>query len=279
MSNESATRQLQDLFNLAGQTAVITGGSGGLGSAMAHALGQAGANVVILGRRAEAARATAAEIEAHGGYALGLSCDVTNRDALEKVQEQIVDTFGPVDILVNGAGGNSPQASTSAERSFFELDGAAVDHVFDINFTGTLKCCQVFGRGMAERKTGTIINIASMSSLRPLTRVPVYSAAKAAITNFTQWLAVHMAQEYSPDIRVNAIAPGFFLTDQNRFIMLDQQGGYTARAQKILAQTPMNRLGEASDLVGTLLWLVSPASRFITGIVVPVDGGFSAFAV
>lgn len=274
MSNE-----LQSLFDVQGQTAVITGGSGGLGGAMAHALAQAGVNVAIISRRAETALKTAQEIQLAGGHALGLGCDVGDRAALEQALAQITSAFGPIDILVNGAGGNQPGATTSPSLSFFDLDNDAVDAVFDLNFSGTLKCCQVFGRGMAERKHGCIINVASMNSLRPLTRIPAYSAAKAAVTNFTQWLAVHMAQEYSTDIRVNAIAPGFFLTDQNRFLMTDAQTGeYTPRGKTVLAHTPMGRLGDPADLVGTLLWLVSPAAKFVTGIVVPVDGGFSAFS-
>lgn len=276
MSNEL---DFQSLFNVRGQTAVITGGSGGLGGAMARALAQAGVNVAVISRRAETSLKTAQEIQSAGGRALGLACDVGDRVALERALKQVTSAFGPVDILVNGAGGNQPGATTSPSLSFFDLDNDAVDAVFDLNFSGTLKCCQVFGRGMAERKHGCIINIASMNSLRPLTRIPAYSAAKAAVTNFTQWLAVHMAQEYSVDIRVNAIAPGFFLTDQNRFLMTDAQTGeYTPRGKTVLAHTPMNRLGDPADLVGTLLWLVSPAAKFVTGIVVPVDGGFSAFS-
>ncbi|GAC1473278.1 MAG: SDR family oxidoreductase [Ktedonobacteraceae bacterium] len=269
----------QSLFSIQGQTAVVTGGSGGLGGAMASALALAGANVAIISRRVENAQKTAQEIESAGGRALGLACDVGDRAALEQALVHITSTFGPVDILVNGAGGNQPGATTSPTLSFFDLDSDAIDAVFDLNFAGTLKCCQVFGRGMAERKRGCIINVASMNSLRPLTRIPAYSAAKAAVTNFTQWLAVHMAQEYSPDIRVNSIAPGFFLTAQNRFLMTDAQTGeYTPRGKTVLAHTPMGRLGDPADLVGTLLWLVSPAAKFVTGIVVPVDGGFSAFS-
>lgn len=276
MSNDF---QFQSLFNVHGQTAVVTGGSGGLGATMAHALAQAGVNVAIISRHSESAQKTALEIQTGGGHALGLGCDVGDRAALEQALEHVTSAFGPLDILVNGAGGNQPGATTSPTRSFFDLDNEAVDTVFDLNFSGTLKCCQVFGRGMAERKQGCIINIASMNSLRPLTRIPAYSAAKAAVTNFTQWLAVHMAQEYSPDIRVNSIAPGFFLTGQNRFLLTDEQTGeYTARGKTILAHTPMGRLGDPGDLTGALLWLVSPAAKFVTGIVVPVDGGFSAFS-
>src|SRR5438874_2584063 len=188
-------------------------------------------------------------------------------------------TFGPIDILINAAGGNSPQATTSAERSFFDLDLQGVDSVFGLNFMGTFLSCQVFGRGMAERGQGCIVNVTSMSALRPLTRIPAYSAAKAAVANFTQWLAVYMAQEYSPRIRVNALAPGFFLTEQNRYLLTDRQSGdLTPRGQAILNHTPMGRLGTPEDLLGALLWLISPASAFITGVIVPVDGGFSSFS-
>ena len=275
----SSNLQLQDLFNVRGQTAVVTGGSGVLCSAMAHSLAHVGVKVAVVGRRAEAANKVAGEIRDEGGQAIGIAADVTDRAALEHVLEQVTGTFGPVDILVNGAGGNNPQAVTSAERSFFDLSDEAIEQVFNVNFTGTLRCCQIFGRGMAERGQGCIINIASMTSLRPLTRTVAYGAAKAAVANLTQWLAVYMAQEFSPKIRVNAIAPGFFLTEQNRAMLTDQKtGGYTPRGQTIVAHTPMDRLGAPEDLLGTLLWLASPASAFVTGIVVPVDGGFSAFS-
>ena len=193
--------------------------------------------------------------------------------------EEITHAFGPVDILVNGAGGNNPLATTNDTRSFFDLSTEAINSVFSLNAIGTIQTCRAFGRGMAERKQGNIINITSMNALRPLTRIPAYSAAKAAVANFTQWLAVHMAQEYSPNIRVNAIAPGFFLTEQNRFLLTDVQSGeLTERGQTIINHTPMARLGSPDDLVGTLLWFARPASAFVTGIVVPVDGGFSSFS-
>jgi NAD(P)-dependent dehydrogenase (short-subunit alcohol dehydrogenase family) len=246
---------------------------------MALALAQAGAQVALLARRAENTKAVAESIQAEGGPALGIACDVLSRASLEQSREQVTSAFGPVDILINAAGGNSPSATTSAEQSFFDLDTEAANRVFGLNFTGTFQSCQVFGRDMANRGQGCIVNITSMSGLRPLTRVPAYSAAKAAIVNFTQWLAVHMAQEYSPTIRVNAIAPGFFLTEQNRYLMVDSQSGaMTSRGQTIIDHTPMGRLGVPEDLPGTLLWLVSPASAFVTGIVVPVDGGFSSFS-
>ncbi len=270
---------LQALFDVRGRTAVITGGSGHFGRAMALALAQAGVHVAILGRHVETAQTVADTIQAEGGSALGIACDVLSHASLEQSREQITSAFGPVDMLINAAGGNSPEATTSTEQSFFDLDTEAANHVFGLNFTGTFQSCQVFGRGMADRGQGCIVNITSMSGLRPLTRVPAYSAAKAAIVNFTQWLAVHMAQEYSPGIRVNALAPGFFLTEQNRYLMVDaQSGAITPRGQTIIDHTPMGRLGAPEDLLGTLLWLVSPASAFVTGVVIPIDGGFSSFS-
>lgn len=265
-------------FDIRDRTAVITGGSGHLGRAMASALAQVGVRVAILGRHAQTAQTVAESIQAEGGTALGIAVDVLDRAALEQSREQITSAFGPVDILINAAGGNSPSATTSAEQSFFDLDAEAANHIFGLNFTGTFQSCQVFGRGMAERGEGCIVNITSMSGLRPLTRVPAYSAAKAAVANFTQWLAVYMAQEYSPTIRVNAIAPGFFLTEQNHYLMVDADGKRTARGQTIVDHTPMGRLGTPEDLQGTLLWLVSPASSFVTGVVIPIDGGFSSFS-
>jgi NAD(P)-dependent dehydrogenase (short-subunit alcohol dehydrogenase family) len=267
------------LFNIQGQTAVITGGSGQLGRVMSEALAQAGVKVAIVSRNADTSAMVVETIREDGGQAINISCDVMDRAALGRALEQVTNTFGPVDILINAAGGNHPQATTSAEQSFFDLDLQALDAVFGLNFTGTFLSCQVFGRAMAARGQGCIVNVTSMSALRPLTRVPAYSAAKAAVANFTQWLAVYMAQEFSPRIRVNALAPGFFLTEQNRFLLTDaQSGAMTPRGQTILNHTPAGRLGGPEDLVGTLLWLVSPASEFVTGVVVPVDGGFSAFS-
>jgi NAD(P)-dependent dehydrogenase (short-subunit alcohol dehydrogenase family) len=205
--------------------------------------------------------------------------DVLEKNTLEKALEIIVGEFGQVDALINAAGGNHPQATTNAELSFFDLPQDAFEATLDLNLVGTVLPSQVFGRHMAQRGEGVILNISSMNAYRPLTRVPAYSAAKAATTNFTQWLAVHMAQEYSPKIRVNAIAPGFFLTEQNRFLLIDKDTGeMTPRGQSILEHTPMNRFGNPEDLLGATMWLLSPASAFVTGIVVPVDGGFSAFS-
>jgi NAD(P)-dependent dehydrogenase (short-subunit alcohol dehydrogenase family) len=270
---------LHTLFDIQGQTAVVTGGSGVLGRTMCLALAQAGARVVVIGRHAEKARKVAEEIRGAGGEALGIACDVTKRDELERALAQIMSSYGSIDILVNAAGGNQVNATTSPERSFFDLDEQAIEDTMRLNFRGTLLPCQIFGRGMAERGQGCIVNISSMAAIRPMTRVVAYAAAKAAIVNFNQWLAVLMARDYSPKIRVNAIAPGFFLTEQNRYVMVDEKtGDYSERAKTIIAHTPAGRLGEAEELVGTLLWLVSPASVFVTGIVVPVDGGFSSYA-
>lgn len=270
---------VQALFNVQGRTAVITGGSGVLGSIMAQALAKVGVRVAVISLHAASSAKVVETIRADGGEALGIACDVRDRADLEHACTEVLDSFGHIDILINAAGGNSPQATTSANTAFFDLDIHAIDSVLGLNFTGTFQSCQIFGRDMAERKQGVIVNITSMNALRPLTRIPAYSAAKAAVANFTQWLAVHMAQEYSPAIRVNAIAPGFFLTEQNHFLMIDAASGKpTPRGASILSHTPMGRLGEPDDLVGTLLWLVSPASSFVTGIVIPVDGGFSSYS-
>jgi NAD(P)-dependent dehydrogenase (short-subunit alcohol dehydrogenase family) len=267
------------LFDIQGQTAVVTGGSGGLGSAIAYALARAGARVAVISLRVASSAKVVEAIRADGGEAIGIACDVMDRANLERAYTEVLASFGRIDMLINGAGGNSPLATTSASTSFFDLDIHAVDSVFGLNFSGTFQSCQVFGRSMVEQGHGCIVNIASMNALRPLTRIPAYSAAKAAVANFTQWLAVHMAQEYSVHIRVNAIAPGFFLTEQNRFLLTNAQSGdMTPRGQTILNHTPMGRFGTPDELIGTLLWLVSPASAFVTGIVVPVDGGFSAYS-
>jgi NAD(P)-dependent dehydrogenase (short-subunit alcohol dehydrogenase family) len=269
----------EPLFTVQGQTAVITGGGGVLGSAIARALARAGARVAVLSLHEASCAHVAASIQAEGGQALGMACDVMDRGALERVHTAIVQHFCAPDILINAAGGNRPAATTSSERTFFDLDPQAVEDVFNLNFTGTLLASQVFGKSLVEQGQGSIVNITSMNALRPLTRIPAYSGAKAAVANFTQWLAVHMAREYSVRIRVNALAPGFFITEQNRFLLLEQEtGAMTPRGQAILDHTPMGRFGEPEDLIGTLLWLVSPASRFVTGTVIPVDGGFSAYS-
>jgi NAD(P)-dependent dehydrogenase (short-subunit alcohol dehydrogenase family) len=266
---------INSLFDLTGKVAVVTGGAGVLCAAMCRALAAAGATVAVLDLRLEPAEALAAEI---GNGAIGVACNVLDKASIEQAAQAVLAKFGKVDILINGAGGNKPQATTNATQSFFDLPTDALRWVFDLNIIGAVLPSQVFGKMMAEQKSGVILNISSMNSFRPLTRIPAYSAAKAGVSNFTQWLAVHMAQEYSPDIRVNAIAPGFFVGDQNRALLLNEDGSLTPRGNQIMSHTPMARFGDPQDLLGTLLWLVSPASSFVTGIVVPVDGGFSAYS-
>ena len=272
--------ELRSLYDFTDCTAVVTGGAGVLGSEIACALVGCNANVVILDRDMELARKVIERFpKTVKGRAVRVYGDVLNLETLQQANETIKAEFGAVQVLINAAGGNHPSASTSAELSFFDLPVDALRRVNDLNLLGTILPCQAFGRGMAERREGVVLNISSMNAIRPLTKIPAYSAAKAAVTNFTQWLAVHMAQNYSPRIRVNAIAPGFFLTEQNRFLLTDKDTGeLTARGNSILAHTPMGRFGVPGDLLGATLWLVSPAASFVTGAVVPIDGGFSAFS-
>ena len=273
------TDYLKRLFNLSGKVAVVTGGGGVLCGAMSRALTRVGAKVAVLDLRPEAAQKVVEDIQAAGGEAIAIRCNVLDKASIEAAAQTVVDTFGRVDILINGAGGNKREATTRPDLPFFDLPPDAIRWVFDLNFIGTLLPSQVFGRLMAEQGEGVILNISSMNAFRPLTRIPAYSAAKAAVSNFTQWLAVHMAQEYSPRIRVNAIAPGFFLTEQNRFLLTDEATGeLTPRGKTIIEHTPMGRFGDPDDLIGTMLWLLGDGARFVTGIVVPVDGGFSAFS-
>lgn len=270
--------ELTHLYDLSGKTAVITGGTGVLGGEIACALVGCGADVAVLDRNPILPDELKKPMDAGPGRYMVVYADVLDRGLLEGAVETVRGVYGPTDILINSAGGNSPQACTSAENTFFDLPRDALDFVFDLNLVGTILPCQAFGRQMAERGEGVVLNISSMSAFTPLTRIPAYSAAKAAVSNFTQWLAVHMAQEYSPNIRVNAIAPGFFLTKQNRFLLTDERTGeLTPRGRQIIAHTPMGRLGKPEDLLGTVLWLLSPASAFVTGTVIPIDGGFSAF--
>jgi NAD(P)-dependent dehydrogenase (short-subunit alcohol dehydrogenase family) len=270
---------MEKLFDVKGKGIVITGGGGVLCGTMARALGKAGAKIAVLDLIEAAAEKVADEIKSKGGRAIGIKCDVLDKKSLENAQKEIKSEFGKIDILINGAGGNKKEATTSPDLSFFDLPSDAVRFVFDLNFLGTLLPCQVFGKEMAENGSGIILNISSMCAFSPLTKVPVYSAAKAAVSNFTQWLAVHVCQNYSKNIRVNAIAPGFFLTEQNRFLLTDEKTGeLTTRGSTIIQHTPMGRFGEPDELIGTVMWLLSDAAKFVTGIVVPVDGGFSAFS-
>jgi NAD(P)-dependent dehydrogenase (short-subunit alcohol dehydrogenase family) len=248
---------------------------------MSGALVDRGANVAILDRNLEGAVAAVNSFATHPGVgkAIAVQCDVLQKDSIQKAVDKSLAEFGKIDALINGAGGNNPNASTDMTRSFFDLAPEAIRWVFDLNLIGTIIPSQIVGRHMAEQKAGTILNVSSMNAFRPLTRIPAYSAAKAGVSNFTQWLATHMAQEYSPKIRVNALAPGFFLTEQNRFLMTEKEtGALTKRGNSVLDHTPMARFGIPEDLVGTTLWLLSPASAFVTGIVVPIDGGFSAYS-
>jgi len=270
-------KTLQSYCDYTGRTAVVTGGAGVLCSALCRILAAAGARVAVLDLNAAAAESLAVEIRAAGGEALSTACNVLDKASLEAAAQQVLAAFGRVDILINGAGGNKPQATTDPETPFFDLPADALRWVLDLNLMGVLLPSQVFGKIMAGQKSGVVLNFASMNSYRPLTRIPAYSAAKAAVSNFTQWLAVHMAQNYSPEIRVNAIAPGFLVGEQNRRLLLNEDGSLTERGRAILDHTPMARFGLPEDLFGTVLWLLSPAAAFVTGIVVPIDGGFSAY--
>lgn len=271
-------KQLTKMYDFSGRTVVMTGGTGVLGAAVAKGLAGCGANVALLARNQAKGEALAASLTGPG-KSIVVSADVLDRNALEAAATEVKAKFGRVDGLVNGAGGNHPQATTKPDLSFFNLPDEALRFAIDLNILGTILPCQAFGKVMAGQGEGVILNFSSMSSFRPMTRVVGYSAAKAGVNNFTYWLAVHLAQEYSPSIRVNAIAPGFFLTEQNRFLLTDKATGkLTARGQSIIHHTPMGRFGEPEDLLGAILWLLSPASAFVTGTVVPVDGGFSAFS-
>ena len=275
---------------LNGKVAVVTGGGGVLCGIMAKALAKAGAKVAILDLRAEAAEAVAEEIRAEGGVAMGLSANVLELASLQEAEAKISAEYGPCDILVNGAGGNNPKGTTSKEfltkedlaakvegvTTFFDLDPAGVGFVFNLNFLGTLLPTQVFCRKMAEGKGGNVLNISSMNAFCPLTKIPAYSGAKAAISNFTQWLAVHFSKV---NIRVNAIAPGFFLTNQNRALLTNPDGSLTARGNTILTHTPMGKFGSPEDLIGAMLFLLDDeAAGFVNGVVLPIDGGFAAFS-
>ncbi|MCL1920032.1 MAG: SDR family oxidoreductase [Kiritimatiellaeota bacterium] len=276
--------------DLSNRVAVVTGGGGVLCGAFAKALAECGAAVAVADLKLEAAQRVVDEIAASGGKALAVACNVLDKASLESANAEIEAALGPVSILINGAGGNHPKGTTAMEYlnpddllneardfvTFYDLDPKGIEFVFNLNFIGTLLPTQAFTRQMARNRAGVIINVSSMNAFRPLTKIPAYSAAKAAVSNFTQWMAVHLSKA---GIRVNAIAPGFFLTDQNRALLTNPDGSLTPRSDKILAHTPMGKFGEPGDLLGALLWLVSDkAAGFVTGVVVPVDGGFAAYS-
>ncbi len=276
--------------NLKNRVAVITGGSGVLGSGFAKDLARFGVKVAILGRNGENAQKVADEITADGGTAIAISCNVLDAENLESARQQINSTLGTCDILINGAGGNSPLGTTTKEtlelkdiaekaegvKTFFDLDAKGIEYVFNLNFLGTLLTTQCFAKDMVGKENATILNISSMNSYRPLTKIPAYSAAKAAVSNFTQFMAVHFADV---GIRVNAIAPGFFATNQNKALLFNEDGSLTPRSGKIIGHTPLRRFGVPEDLTGALLFLCDEEySGFITGVILPVDGGFSAYS-
>lgn len=272
------------------KVAVITGGAGVLGTQIARSLGRQGIKIAILDIDEKAAQDVADQIEDHGGTALGIKTNVLDKKSLQQAEETVREKLGPVDILINGAGGNHPKGTTDNEflhkedledtkqglKTFFDLDQEGIEFVFNLNFLGTLLTSQVFSKNMIDIEGANIINVSSMNAFKPLTKIPAYSGAKAAVSNFTQWLAVHMSKV---GIRVNAIAPGFFLTKQNRNLLLDENDDYTERAKKIINQTPMERFGKPEELVGTILWLINEKSAsFVNGVIVPIDGGFSAYS-
>lgn len=266
-------------FELKDKVGILTGGAGVICSKVAKAMGECGAKLAILDISTDAMDKLSKELDDKNIEHIAIKTDILNKKSIEKASSKILNRFGKVDILINGAGGNHPDATTKETQSFFDLKEEAIKFVFNLNFTGTFMASQVFGKIIAEQGEGVILNISSMNAFTPLTNIPAYSAAKAAVSNFTQWLAVHMSHNYSTKIRVNAIAPGFILTEQNRFLLTDKESGkLTDRGQTIIKHTPMDRFGEPEDLISTVLWLISPGSEFVHGAVIPIDGGFSAFS-
>lgn len=266
-------------FDLLGKVAVITGGAGVLCSEITKAIGECGGKVVVLDISEEPLKNLGKELKDMEIEHLTIKTDILNKENIKEAAKKTLDQFKKVDILINGVGGNKADATTSPNLSFFDLPEEAVKFVLNLNFLGTFLTSQVFGKIIAEKGEGVILNISSMNAFVPLTNIPAYSAAKAAISNFTQWLATHMSQNYSTKIRVNAIAPGFFLTEQNRYLLMDKDSKtFTKRGKTIIEHTPMKRFGTPEDLLSTVLWLISPGSEFVHGAIIPVDGGFSAFS-
>ena len=278
MTESQSVSFIHRMFALDGKVAVVTGGTGVLGGAMARGLAQAGARVVIVGRRAERAVEVAQSIRDSGGDAMAAPADVMDVASLEAARGQIVAAYGQIDILINAAGGTTPQATVSPSQTIFDMQLAPMKEVFDLNLIGTLLPSQVFGAAMAERRSGSIVNISSMNAQRALTRAIAYSAAKAAIDNFTKWLAVELALKFGEGLRVNAVAPGFFVGEQNRALLLNEDGTLTTRGQLILDHTPARRFGDPDDLMGAIIYLCSPAAHFVTGTIMMVDGGVNAFS-
>jgi NAD(P)-dependent dehydrogenase (short-subunit alcohol dehydrogenase family) len=268
---------IKKLFDVSGKTAVVTGGTGVLGSEMVRGLASAGARTVIIGRNASNGERLQNEIRSAGGQALFVQADVLNEDQLREAAKTILREFGTIDILVNAAGGNMAGAVITPDQTFFDLNMAEFGKVVDLNLTGTVLPTKVLCEDMTKRGKGVVVNIASMASYRPITRVVGYAAAKSAVKNFTEWLAIEMAKKFGQGIRVNGIAPGFFITEQNRTLLTNSDGSYTARGGDAIRNTPFGRFGQPDELVGTLLWLCSDASGFVTGVTIPVDGGFNVF--
>lgn len=268
---------LASLYSLAGSVAVVTGGTGVLGSAMAIALAMAGARVGVVGRRAPRAEEVVSDIQSRGGEAIALNADVLERGSLLAAREKVIARWGQLQVLVNAAGGNVPKATVPEASDIFAMSPAAFQEVVELNLTGTLLPSLVFGEAIARAGGGSIVNVSSMASSRALTRVGGYGAAKSAVENLTRWLAIELGRRYGGSIRVNAIAPGFFVGDQNRVLLLEADGTPTERGRKIIAHTPAGRFGEAQEIAGALVWLCSPSAAFVNGVVVPIDGGFSAF--
>ena len=264
-------------FDISGQVAVITGAGGIICGTMAREMAKKGVKVALLDLFVESAQKIADEINTTGGDAIAVKANVLDRDSLEAAREEVIAHFGHIDILINGAGGNKKEATVSPDRDFFHLDLNAFKWVFDLNVTGAVLTTMVFGELLAKQGHGNVINIASMSSYHPLTNTAAYCGAKAAVANFTEWMATHFNQNYSNDIRVNAIAPGFLLTNQNRYLLTKEDGSATPRGERVLAKTPMGRYGEPEEMVGPVIFLCSEAASFVNGAVIPIDGGFSSY--